>query len=102
MLSHIQLFCNSMTVAHQVPLPMHFFRQEYWNELPFPFPRDFPDLGSKPMSLALASRLFTTDPPDNPALPLINCMTWVSHSCSLGLCKMKITIMPTSQGCHKD
>ena len=28
-LSYVQLFCNPMTVAHQVPLPMHFSRQEY-------------------------------------------------------------------------
>ena len=50
MLSHIQLFCNSMTVAHQVPLPMHFFRQEYWNELPFPSPGDRPDPGTELVS----------------------------------------------------
>ena len=26
------------TVAHQVPLSMGFFRQEYWSGLPFPSP----------------------------------------------------------------
>ena len=29
------------TVAHQAPLSMGFFRQEYWNGLPFPSPGDY-------------------------------------------------------------
>ena len=33
------------TVAHQAPLPMGVFSQEYWNGLPFPSPGDHPDLG---------------------------------------------------------
>ena len=33
-------FSTSWTVAHQVPLPMKFSRQEYWNRLPFPSPGD--------------------------------------------------------------
>ena len=28
--------CNPWTVAHQVPLSVGFFRQEYWSGLPFP------------------------------------------------------------------
>ena len=31
------------TVAHQAPLSMGFPRQEYWNGLLFPFPRDISD-----------------------------------------------------------
>ena len=31
MLSHMQLFAPSWTVAHQAPLPMGFSRQEHWN-----------------------------------------------------------------------
>ena len=30
---------------------MEFSRQEYWNGLPFPFPRDLPDPEVKPKSL---------------------------------------------------
>ena len=41
------------TVACQAPLSMGFSRQEYWSELPFPSPADFPDLGIKPRSPAL-------------------------------------------------
>ena len=73
MLSHIQLFCNSMTVAHQVPLPMHFFRQEYWNELPFPPPGELPDPGIQfecPASSVLAGGFFTTEPPGKPEMIL--------------------------------
>ena len=41
------------TVAHQVPLFMEFFRQEYWSGLPFLSPGDLPDPGIKPPSPAL-------------------------------------------------
>ena len=32
---------------------MGFSRQEYWSELPFPFPGDLPDPGIEPLSPAL-------------------------------------------------
>ena len=35
-LSRVQLFATPWNVAHQAPLSMEFFRQEYWNGLPFP------------------------------------------------------------------
>ena len=44
-LSYVQLFVTSWTVAHQAPLSMEFSRQDYWNGLPFPSPRDLPDPG---------------------------------------------------------
>ena len=37
-LSHVQLFETAWTEAFQVPLPMEFFRQEYWSRLPFSTP----------------------------------------------------------------
>ena len=40
MLSHVWLFVTLWTVAHQAPLSMGFFRQEYWSELPFLSPGD--------------------------------------------------------------
>ena len=46
---------------------MEFSRQEYWSGLQFPPPRDLPDPGIKPMSLALAGRFFTTVPPGKPS-----------------------------------
>ena len=33
------------TVAYQAPQSMEFSRQEYWSGLPFPSPRDLPNLG---------------------------------------------------------
>ena len=62
-LSHVQLFAIPWTVAHQPPLSMGFPRQEYWSELSFPSPEDFPNSGIKPMSLVsstLAGRFFAT------------------------------------------
>ena len=50
-------------------LSMEFSKQEYWSGLPFPSPRDLPDPGIKPMSLAspaLAGRFFASEPPGNP------------------------------------
>ena len=42
---------------------MEFFRQEYWNGLPFPTPGDHPNPGMEPSSSALAGRFFNTAPP---------------------------------------
>ena len=53
---------HGLYVAHQAPLSMKFFRQEYWSGLPFPTPGDLSDPGIKPMSLvspALAGKFFT-------------------------------------------
>ena len=64
MLSRVQLFVTPQTVAHQAPLSMGFFRQEYWSELPFPSPGDLLDPGielASPESPALADKFFTTD-----------------------------------------
>ena len=51
---------------------MGFPRQEYWNEFPFFYPGDLPDSGIKPMSLALAGRFFTTEPPGKSVFTLVN------------------------------
>ena len=48
--SHVWLCATPWTVAHQPPLSMGFFRQEYWNGLLFPPPGDFPDPGTEPVS----------------------------------------------------
>ena len=64
-LSPVRL-CDPRDCILQAPLSMQFPRQEHWNGLPFPPPRDRPDLGIEPTSLAspaLAGRLFTTAPP---------------------------------------
>ena len=40
--------CGLWTVACQTPLSTEFFRQEFWNGLPFPTPGDLPDLRIEP------------------------------------------------------
>ena len=55
-LSHVQLFVTPWTVAHQAPLSMEFYRQEYGSRLLFPLPADFPDPGVEPMSSHLHCR----------------------------------------------
>ena len=47
------ILCDSMDVAHQVPLSVGFPRQEYWSRLLFPSPGDLPDPGIKAASPAL-------------------------------------------------
>ena len=49
------------TIAHQAPLSMGFSRQEYWSELPFPFPGDLPDPGIEPRSPALQADSLPTE-----------------------------------------
>ena len=48
MISCVQLFDTPWTVAHQPPLSMEFFRQEYWSGLPCPSPGIFPIQESNP------------------------------------------------------
>ena len=65
--SHVQLFETPWTVAHQAPLSMEFSRQKFSSRLPFPPQGDLPNTGIEPVSHAspsLASRLFTSAPPD--------------------------------------
>ena len=52
------ILCNPRTES-----PPGSSVQEYWSGLPVPFPGDLPNPGIKPMSPALASRFFTTEPP---------------------------------------
>ena len=62
-------FAILWTVVCQVLPSMGFSRQEYWRGLPFPTLGDLPDPGIEPESLwspALASELFTTEPPGKP------------------------------------
>ena len=51
------------TVARQAPLSMGFPRQEYWNRLPFPAPRDFPNPGTEPRFPAFQADALSSEPP---------------------------------------
>ena len=52
-LSHVQLCATPWIAAHQTPLPMIVYRQEYWSGQPFPSPADLPDPGIEPAPPAL-------------------------------------------------
>ena len=61
MLSRVQLFLGTWTLAHQAPVSMGFPRQEYWSGLPFPAPGDLPDPGMEPIYPALAGGFFAIE-----------------------------------------
>ena len=68
-LSRVRLFVTPWTVDHQAPPSVGFSRQEYWNGLLCPTPRDLPKPGIEPTSPAypaLTGRYFTTMPPGKP------------------------------------
>ena len=54
------------TVAYQAPPSMGFSRQEYWRGLPFPSPRNLPDLRIEPGSPALQADPLLSVPPGKP------------------------------------
>ena len=56
-LSNVQLFVTPWMVACQDPLSMGFFKQEYWNGLPFTPPGDLPY-----PRICIAGGYFTTEP----------------------------------------
>ena len=64
--SCVQLFVTRWTVAHQGPLFMGFYRQEYRGGLPFPSPGDLPDPGTEPRSPALQADSLPSEPPKKP------------------------------------
>ena len=58
--------CSPVDCSIQDPLSMEFFRQEYWNGLPFPPPGDLPHPGIEsrsPAFPALAGGFFSAEPP---------------------------------------
>ena len=66
LLSYVQLFKTSWTVAYQASLSMGFSRQEYQSGLPFPSPEDLPDPGIEPRSPTLQADSLPSEPPGKP------------------------------------
>ena len=69
LLSRVQVFTTSWTVAHQAPLPMRLSQQEYWSGLPFLAPGDLLEPGiesASPEAPELAGGFFTTESPGKP------------------------------------
>ena len=64
-------FVTPWITAHQAPLFMGFFRQEYWSGLPFHLPGDLPDSGIKstsPVYPALQEGSLPAEPSRKPRL----------------------------------
>ena len=56
--------CDPMYyTACESPLSMEFSGQEYWSELSFPFPGNFPDPGIEPRSPSLQADSLPSEPP---------------------------------------
>ena len=70
LLGRVQLSATPWTVAHQALLSMGFSRQESWSGLPFPSPRDLPNLGIEPTSPALQADTLLSEPPGKPVSEL--------------------------------
>ena len=62
------ILCKSLDIILQAPLPMGFFRQEYWIGFLFPSPGDLSDPGiiPKSVSLALQADSLPTEPLGKP------------------------------------
>ena len=73
-LSRLRLFATPWTVAHQAPLSMEFFRQEYWSGLPFPSPSDL-NPGIEPGSPVLRADTLPFEPPRKANATLSNSNT---------------------------
>ena len=55
---------------------MEFFKQEYWSELPYPPPGDFPDIGIEPRSPELQADSLQTESLGKPHLWTENFQTY--------------------------
>ena len=65
MLSCVRLCATPWTEAHQAPMPLGFFRQEYWSGLPCSLPGDLPYPGIQrrsPLSPALEANSLPAEP----------------------------------------
>ena len=56
--SCVRLFASPWTLAHQAPLSMGFFRQEYWSGLPCPSLGDLSDPWIEPKHLTSPALTF--------------------------------------------
>ena len=72
LLSCVRNFVIPWTIAYQAPPSMAFSRKEYWSGLPFPYPRDFSNLGIEPWSPALQADALPSEPPGKPNIPKTN------------------------------
>ena len=66
LLSRVQVFSSSWTVAHQAPLPLGFSRQEYRSGLAIPFSRGSSQPRDQNQVSCIAGRFFSSWSPGKP------------------------------------
>ena len=66
LITNVRLFVAPWALAHQAPLSMGLFRQEYWSGLPFSSPGYLPNPGMEPRSPALHADCLLSEPPGKP------------------------------------
>ena len=90
--SFVWLFVTPWTVTHQAPLFTGFPRQEYWNGLPLPPPRDPPDPGiQRTLSSCVscvAGGLYLLSHQGSPSLLLALPFSPLSSLSSLNFCSL--------------
>ena len=59
---------HELYIAYQAPLSMEFSSQEYWSVLLFTSPKDLPDPGIEPGSLALQVDSLPSEPQGSPKI----------------------------------
>ena len=77
-------FATTRTVAHQAPMSMGLFRQEYWSGLPFLPPGDLPDPGiepTSPASPAFQADSLSTEPSGKTRNHIIQCVLEGMRKC---------------------
>ena len=84
------VFVSPQTVAHQAPLSMEFFRQEYWSGLPFPTPGG----SSQSKDQIHVSCVAYVD-----RWILHHYAMWEAHPIRLEWLKSKTVTMPTADEC---
>ena len=70
-LSCVWFFMTLWNLAHQAPLSMRFFRQEYWSGLPFPSSEALPNKESNPCPLHCRQILYHLGHPLREPLPML-------------------------------
>ena len=98
MLSHVQLFATPRTVAHQAPLSMGIFRQEYWTGLPFPPAGDIPDPGIRPSSLVSAALQVDSLPTEPLGRPYIHTTIYKICIYLKSLSRVRLFVTPWTPG----
>ena len=79
---------------------MEFSRQEYWSELPFPYPGDLPNPGTEPRSPTLQADSLPLEPPGKPkdtgvSKPIPSPVDLPNSGIELGSPALQVDSLPT-------